>query len=295
MITVGIFVNSCSSDDGVVDAIIPEANFSYDEVTGSPQIVSFINTSNDAERYEWNFGDGSEVSIEKHPSHVYKSGGTYNVVLKAINQENESRVTQQITVYGNPIADFNYEADSETTYKVNFQNLSQNTTTYTWDFGDGSGISNEENPSYTYSSKGMYTVTLTSEGNGGSNFVSMDVEVTDILPPYSNIYIVGDASPSGWNIASPEAFTQDHTDPFVFVYEGLLTPGALKISTFTGDWCDGNWINSQNDSDDLTGTSYIVTSGCDGPDNKWAVTSENEGNYIITVNLKDETIRFELQ
>jgi hypothetical protein len=141
----------------------------------------------------------------------------------------------------------------------------------------------------------MYTVTLTSEGVGGSNVITLEIEVTNLLPPYSNLYVVGDASPSGWNIGSPEAFTQDSTNPFVFVFEGLLTPGSLKISTFTGDWCDGDWINSPNDGDDLTSNGFIVTSGCDGPDNKWAITTSNQGRYKITVDFSASTISFEEQ
>src|SRR5690606_10578082 len=32
--------------------------------------------------------------------------------------------------------------------------------TYTWDFGDGSPVSHDENPSHTYTSEGVYTVSL---------------------------------------------------------------------------------------------------------------------------------------
>jgi len=88
------------------------------------------------------------------------------------------------------------------------------------------------------------------------------------------------------------AFVQSEADAFEFTYQGTLTPGALKISTFSGDWCDGNWINSPQDGYELSNTDYIITNGCDGPDNKWTVTSSTQGAYIITVNLYDETIKF---
>lgn len=295
IVTLGLFIVSCNNNEEAINTPTPTAGFSFEVVTDSPQLISFTNTSVNSESYEWDFGDGTEVSYEKHPSHAYTSGGTYSVVLKAFNQDKENQLAQEITVYGNPVAGFSYQADSSIAFKVNFQNLSQNTTTYTWDFGDGSGTSNEENPSYTYSSEGMYTVTLSSEGAGGSDIITMEINVTNLLPPYSSLYIVGDASPSGWNIGSPEAFTQDSTNPFVFVFEGLLTPGSFKISTFTGDWCDGNWINSPNDGDDLTGNGFIVTTGCDGPDNKWAISTSNQGRYKITVDFSANTISFEEQ
>ncbi|MCP4538101.1 MAG: PKD domain-containing protein, partial [Chloroflexi bacterium] len=43
---------------------------------------------------------------------------------------------------------------------VTYTNTSTNTTTYAWDFGDGSPPSTEENPVHTYTQPGVYTVTL---------------------------------------------------------------------------------------------------------------------------------------
>lgn len=108
---------------------------------------------------------------------------------------------------------------------------------------------------------------------------------------YSNLYIVGDASPSGWNIGDPEAFTKNPDDPFIFTYEAHLSPGDFKISTFAGDWCDGDWLNPSQADQVLTATDFIVTTGCDGPDNKWRVTAETAGRYKITVNLFNSTIK----
>ena len=42
-----------------------------------------------------------------------------------------------------------------------------NATGYQWSFGDG-GSSTAANPSYTYTTPGMYTVTLTAIGPGGA-------------------------------------------------------------------------------------------------------------------------------
>jgi PKD repeat protein len=56
-----------------------------------------------------------------------------------------------------PIAGFSFVKDGNT---VTFTNTSSNSTSYEWNFGDG-GFSTEENPVYTYSADGDYTVTLT--------------------------------------------------------------------------------------------------------------------------------------
>ncbi|MCT4589366.1 MAG: SusF/SusE family outer membrane protein [Carboxylicivirga sp.] len=112
-------------------------------------------------------------------------------------------------------------------------------------------------------------------------------------PPYTEIYIVGDASPSNWNIGSPEAFTQDPNDPFVFTYEAHLKPGELKFSTYKGDWCDGDWLNATQADQAVDATDYVVRHGCEGDDYKWRITDETEGRYKITLNLFDKTLKFE--
>lgn len=109
-------------------------------------------------------------------------------------------------------------------------------------------------------------------------------------PVYTSLYIVGDASPSGWDIANPEAFTRNADNPFIFDYDVTLTPGDFKISTFVGDWCDGDWLNPSQENQVLTATDFIITHGCDGPDNKWHVTDETQGRYHIKVNLSKSTI-----
>ncbi|WP_258101588.1 PKD domain-containing protein [Marinoscillum pacificum] len=53
-------------------------------------------------------------------------------------------------------------------------------TSYSWDFGDGTGLVTEQNPMHTYSLTGSYTVSLTvSNGDGCSNASSQSVVVSD--------------------------------------------------------------------------------------------------------------------
>lgn len=112
-------------------------------------------------------------------------------------------------------------------------------------------------------------------------------------PGFTNLYLIGDATPSGWNIGAPvAAMVQDQTNANIFSWEGPLTAGELKISTFTGNWCDGQWLNASEANGSIQATSYIYTTGCDGPDNKWLILAEEAGNYKITINLMDETINF---
>lgn len=126
------------------------------------------------------------------------------------------------------------------------------------------------------------------------NLIDLTIDTEKLEgPAFANLYIIGDASPSGWNIGSPEAFSRDGDDPFIFTYEATLISGDFKISTFNGDWCGGEWLNPSQGNQVLTATDFIITQGCDGPDNKWHVTDETQGRYKITVNLYNSTIKIE--
>ncbi len=54
---------------------------------------------------------------------------------------------------------------------------------YAWDFGDGSPVSNEQNPGHTYARAGSYTAKLTvSDGRGGEATDAVDVVVEEPAP-----------------------------------------------------------------------------------------------------------------
>ncbi|MDR1757811.1 MAG: PKD domain-containing protein [Bacteroidales bacterium] len=60
-----------------------------------------------------------------------------------------------------PVANFNIVSGNGGTAPcaVSFENTSENATSFTWNFGDGSA-SSEKSPTHTYTSGGSYTVTL---------------------------------------------------------------------------------------------------------------------------------------
>ena len=65
------------------------------------EIVSFSNTSIDAYRYEWDFGDGSTATYSS-PKHTYNTAGTYTVTLTAFskNGKKSGKATETIKVGG---------------------------------------------------------------------------------------------------------------------------------------------------------------------------------------------------
>lgn len=65
----------------VVILLLPVPNFTSVVQTDNAKQINFTNTSTKCVSYTWNFGDGSAVSTETSPSHIYIVAGTYTVVL----------------------------------------------------------------------------------------------------------------------------------------------------------------------------------------------------------------------
>ena len=136
---------------------------------------------------------------------------------------------------------------------------------------------------------------ITSETEGRYKISLNTLESTISIDPV-NLYLIGDGGPNGWNIASPEPLTYSSG---IYTFNGSLgaenATGEFKFSKFSGDWCDGEWINAATENQSLTNTNYIVTQGCDGPDNKWKLASGAAGNYEITFDLDAEVMTIERQ
>lgn len=64
--------------------IKPTSDFTFSFDNADHNKVFLKNTSLMSNKFQWNFGDGSAVSEEESPSHVYSSKGTYTVKLTAI-------------------------------------------------------------------------------------------------------------------------------------------------------------------------------------------------------------------
>lgn len=101
----------------------------------------------------------------------------------------------------------------------------------------------------------------------------------DPYTPYPNIYMVGDATPAGWNIDNPVPLTKE--SDYIFTWTGPLTAGEFKFPIATGDWTTGYFMPYFADE---SITSTLMTFRPTGsPDMKWRVKPEEEGTYKITL------------
>jgi gliding motility-associated-like protein len=86
----GTDANGCEAADSVIVTLapVPNAQFSSDANLGTaPLSVNFTNTSSNATSFDWNFGDGNEISTIdlSNVSNLFLNPGSYTVWLVASN------------------------------------------------------------------------------------------------------------------------------------------------------------------------------------------------------------------
>lgn len=121
--------------------------------------------------------------------------------------------------------------------------------------------------------------------------------------PYEMIYLVGDATPNGWDIGN--ATPMEATDnPYIFTWTGNLGTGEIKFTCDKqSDWAGGWFMNASGNNIPPTGEtekalfihksdSYFKSQYLDANindfDQKWMI--ETAGIYTITLDQLNETI-----
>ena len=138
---------------------------------------------------------------------------------------------------------------------INFTDRSSGgPTAWSWTFGDG-GSSTVQNPSHTYSSTGLYTVSLKATNSAGNNTstVSNFVTIAPYLLPVATFEYA--ELPSGTGALGAVPFTVSFTNPPYGTYSWLG-----PAPTVSWNFGDGGTSTVQNPSHTYTTTgTYSVT------------------------------------
>ncbi len=263
------------SDGVAVDSIVklayitvlqePSVSFTAGPATqGCPPLsVQFTNTTPSGSapftNWAWDYGDGSPLGTTTNASHNYTQPGTYTVALTVTDANGctgSTNVPGLITVNAIPNVWFTATPTSscQPPLTVNFTNQSSSSTggnlTFLWDFG-GTGTSTLANPTHTFTTAGLFDVTLIATDPQGcsdtltfGNFISTNGVVADFVASDDTIcpggtinflnittgagqfiWDFGDGSPTS-GVANP-----NHT---------YTTPGSYTVTlTANGGSCSG--------------------------------------------------------
>jgi PKD repeat protein len=174
------------------------------------------NSTGDIISYLWNFGDGTEPVTEKNPSHKFMSAGDITVSLQVSNYASRDTKTMQIKILHDAAADFSVSTNrSRTGESIQFIANSKNEVNqWKWDFGDGF-TSTEENPTHTYSTDGIYTISLEVR-NPVSSAIYVEKDYITISTLDLNLYWCSNVATDGSFTLQPDS-NFNKGDP-VFLY-----------------------------------------------------------------------------
>lgn len=225
-------------------------------------IEFFTNAFGAFDSLVWDFGDGS-FSNDTMPIHTYANYGTYTACLSIYNAGAICDSSCQV-VFLDSNGGSSCNADFSTApngLSVNFSNLSTGSyNTQFWDFGDGFGISQAANPSYTYFTAGTYNVcltiydtltgmcfseickdvTVTGGGGGGGTCQAAYTYTTNELQFSGNNTSTGNYLTAVWDFGdgSTPSISPDHTYTEAGTYSVCLTVGNIIPFCFSQECKD---------------------------------------------------------
>jgi gliding motility-associated-like protein len=148
---------------------VPTAQFSFVSVCAND--TTFFNSTSlgNPTTFNWNFGDATfDNTNNPSPSHIYTSGGTFNVTLTAGYATGcTNSIVIPVTVYPRTVPAFTSTIPC-LGGATNFTDQTANSpVSWQWDFGDGSPLSSTQNPSHTYATSGTFPVTIVTSNSFG--------------------------------------------------------------------------------------------------------------------------------
>ncbi|NTW23482.1 MAG: PKD domain-containing protein [Lentimicrobium sp.] len=97
----------------------------------------------------------------------------------------------------NPIASFQFAVSTTNFLEVTFTNFSQNATSYSWNFGDGTS-STETSPTHTYAAAGTYAIVLTAKNS--ANATATFNQTVEIKDPNSALALLAGETSKTWKL-----------------------------------------------------------------------------------------------
>lgn len=236
-------INSFGCTDTIIRTItvFPEVDIDYTHVTEGchPLPVFFDNQTQNASYYSWDFGDGI-VNTDQSPSHVFHNFShtldtIFYVELFALSQHGcFATDTSEVHVYPKPDASFVIEnSPGCSPHEIIISHNSEGASEFYWDFGDGSGTFNYDDPEVTH----FYN----HEPGSGVGYFDIELMVentpfgcSDTLVHQAVIYPNITAEFSSNVVEGCHPLTVDFTN---------LSEGATAMSAYLWDYGNGNTSN----------------------------------------------------
>jgi len=144
--------------------------------------------------YRWNFGDGSDETLEVSPNHIYSDPGTYRITLTVVDNDGRANTAtttvsiSQTISNSPPFALLSGPSNGEIGQLLSFSGSESYDTdgsivSYSWNFSDGT-IATGSTVNKIFNQTGTFKVTLIVKDNKGTN-TSSTLSLTIVSPEES--------------------------------------------------------------------------------------------------------------
>ncbi len=189
LVTGVVLLAACGGGDGTGPGnnAAPTADFTFE---CTDLTCSFTDHSSDTDgtisSLAWTFGD-QQTGTGATTDHTYAAGGTYQVTVKATDNDGGTATSQakSVTVTapaaGGPSASFTVTCASLDCTLVNTTTGLGAAVTWAWDFGDGTQTSTQQNPPpvhYNVTTPSTFTITLVVVSDGITSQATRQVSVS---------------------------------------------------------------------------------------------------------------------
>ncbi|MBI3134865.1 MAG: gliding motility-associated C-terminal domain-containing protein [Bacteroidetes bacterium] len=204
-VTYTVYYDVCeiSYTDSVFVYAEPTIGFTIeDELRCAPYLAEFVDTSfaHTQIYYQWNFGDGTDLSPLQNPSHLYTSPGVYDVTLTiwtvagCIDTLTETK-PGYIEVFPSPVSSFEVSPEEASVFNPHFyfEDYSTDSQQHYYYFDDGASTA-ERFVWHSYVESGWhypYQVVINQYGCPDTSYQSLYVI------PFTTIFVPNSFTPDG--------------------------------------------------------------------------------------------------
>ncbi len=320
--------NECGSEtvsQTITIVTLPSAGFSADVTSGcAPLTVQFTDQSSaNSTSWSWTFEGGNPgTSTDQNPLVTFDAPGTYDVTLTVSNAAGDNTVTEEGYIIVTTVPDVDFTSNVNGT-SVEFTNTTINGDSYSWDFGDGEG-STEENPTHTYDTYGDYVVELTATNECGSVTISQTITIvtapeagfsSDVTSGCATLTVqFTDQSSSNttsweWTFEGGNPATSTEQNPLVtydspgtydvtliasnsvgqstIIEEGYVVVTTVPVAGYTSD-VNGTSVDFLNTSINATSYHWDFGNGDESTDTNPTHDFEVDGEYTVVLTATNE-------
>ncbi len=271
---------------------VGSASFTVNDVPCENTLLNFIdNSMGNITDWDWNFGDGNQVSSTPPVSHEYLEENTYNAsLITTFSNGCTDTSLQVIDVQAIPTVAFTSSLPDSCFLNYIFESTTSTVDSLIWEFGDGT-ISTLTNPEhlYTATASSPVTVVLTVANNGCVNTASQLIDIP-LLPAFEveSDFLDDPCVPSTvsftGNIINAESILWEFGDGTISTQvdpnHTYIDPGVYDIQlSVSGNGCHLDSIFSITIGEELTGViDSVINVACFGESTGQAFANVLTGN-----------------